>query len=116
MGKTNLGRVTFIPKGRYASGTSYSRLDLVSYGGGSYVCLANNTINIVPGTDDTAWMMIAEKGAASWGEMTDEEKTAAASELGKELFGFVPVLLTENEYENLGERIDPDTMYYVLEE
>ena len=48
--------------------------------------------------------------------MTDEEKTEAAFELGNELFGFVPVLLTENEYENLGDRIDPDTMYYVLEE
>lgn len=116
MGKTNLGRVTFIPKGRYKSTEPYNRLDLVSNEGCSYVCLADNTIGITPGTDDDAWMMIAEKGAASWGEMTDEEKTAAASELGKELFGFVPVLLTENAYENLGDRIDPDTMYYVLEE
>ena len=115
MGKTNLGRVTFIPRGRYAAKETYNRLDLVFHEGSSYVCLVDGTKDTEP-VDGVTWMMIAEKGAASWGEMTDEEKTEAAFELGKELFGFVPVLLTENEYENLADRIDPDTMYYVLEE
>ena len=105
MAKTILGRVTFIPRGRYAEPEEYNRLDLVFHLGSSYVCLKDKTKGVTPGT-----------GAAAWGDMTPEEKTEAASELGKELFGFVPVLLTENEFENLGDRIDPDTMYYVLEE
>ena len=116
MAKTILGRVTFIPRGRYAEPEEYNRLDLVFHLGGSYVCLKDKTKGVTPGTDDATWMIMAEKGAAAWGDMTPEEKTEAASELGKELFGFVPVLLTENEFEHLGDRIDPDTMYYVLEE
>ena len=115
MAKTNLGRVTFIPRGRYSSKEEYNRLDLVYDDGNSYVCLKDKTTNVKPETDDTLWMVMAQKGAASWGDMTDEEKTQAASELGKELFGFIPVLLTENEFENLAAK-DPDTMYYILEE
>lgn len=115
MGKTNLGRVTFIPKGKYDGKEPYERLDLVWHLGSSYVCLKSVT-GIEPGKDETAWMLIAQKGAAAWAEMTEEEKTQAASELGKELFGFIPILLTENEFENLGDRLDPDAMYYVLEE
>lgn len=116
MVKTNLGRVTFIPRGKYKTAEKYDRLDLVFHGGCSYVCLKNGTTGVSPDTSEELWMMIAEKGAVYWGDMTDEEKKQAASELGLEVFGFVPVLITQKEFDNLGENIDPETMYYIIED
>lgn len=113
--ETKLGRVTFIPKGEYKSSTTYERLDLVYHSGNSYVCL-QTCAGVTPGTDNTYWMIMAQRGAVAWGEMSETEKSEASSLLGNQIFGFKPTILTQNEWDNLGDRVDADTMYYILEE
>ena len=39
MPETILGKVSVTPKGAYAAGTQYERLDAVSHGGGSWMAL-----------------------------------------------------------------------------
>lgn len=72
MPTTNLGAVGFKPKGKYSSTVTYTRLDVVSYLGGSYLCIikdgetvANQAPNI---KNDTAyWQVLAIPG-----DVTDE--------------------------------------------
>lgn len=59
---TNLGRVRIVPKGAWASGTAYKILDLVTYGGGSYLCIADVTSSTAPNSDTSHWQLIASKG------------------------------------------------------
>ena len=59
---TNLGRVRIVPKGAWASGTAYKILDLVTYGGGSYLCIADVTSSTTPNSDTSHWQLIASKG------------------------------------------------------
>lgn len=56
----DLGRVLLIPKGEWSSTTAYTKLDLVSYQGNSYVCTVANT-NQVP-TNTSYWQLSAQKG------------------------------------------------------
>lgn len=58
--KTTLGKVTFTPKGEWAEGTTYERLDVVTNKGSGFLSLvSNNTADI---TDPTHWQQIAAKG------------------------------------------------------
>lgn len=56
----DLGRVLLIPKGEWSSTTAYTKLDLVSYQGSSYVCTVANT-NQAP-TNTSYWQLSAQKG------------------------------------------------------
>lgn len=62
MATTNLGRVRPVPKGAWSSGTAYKILDIVSYGGGSYICLADVTSSTTPNSDSAHWLNLAQKG------------------------------------------------------
>lgn len=62
MSKTNLGKVCITPRGAWAALTAYRVLDVVTYGGGSYLALHDLVAGIAP-TDTNAWLCIAEKGA-----------------------------------------------------
>ena len=53
MASINLGRVGFVPRGAYNSGTAYKQLDVVYYNGSSYVAKINCT-GIAPG-NTSAW-------------------------------------------------------------
>jgi len=73
-----------VPMGEYAAGTDYAVGDMVSYtDGNSYVMYVNAAAGTAP-TDDTKWMLVAEKGdtgasasisdtayGASWNGVTD---------------------------------------------
>lgn len=76
-----------VPMGEYAAGTDYAVGDMVSYtDGNSYVMYVNAAAGTAP-TDDTKWMIVAEKGdtgasgaaasisdtayGASWNGVTD---------------------------------------------
>ena len=61
MSETILGKVSVTPKGAYAAGTQYERLDAVSHGGGSWMAL-KTVQGVEPGTDPESWMQLAEKG------------------------------------------------------
>ena len=42
MAKTSLGKVSVLPKGEYSSVIQYSRLDIVTYKGSSYICIKDS--------------------------------------------------------------------------
>ena len=76
MPNTVLGKVTCTPKGEYVGGTSYEILDIVGYGGGSYMAIKNDTEG-APSNDGVNWMQLAAQGgkgntgaAAGFGEPT----------------------------------------------
>lgn len=62
MATTILGKVGLTPKGAWAEGTTYERLDVVSNGGSSYMSLQDN--NTAALTDTSKWLQIAAKGDA----------------------------------------------------
>lgn len=57
----DLGRVMPVAQGAYSATKAYVPLDIVSYNGGSYICLTANT-GTVP-TDMTCWQSLAMPGA-----------------------------------------------------
>lgn len=56
------GKVMPIPKGTYAAGTTYERLDIVTYEGSSYIAKTSTTGNLP--TNTTYWQLYAQ-GASS---------------------------------------------------
>lgn len=70
MVKQVLGRVAVVPKGEYVDGASYTRLDVVTMGGQSYIC-AQDTQAAPPGD---GWQLLAAKGEAlTYGMLTPEQ-------------------------------------------
>lgn len=59
----SLGRITVAPKGEYSSITEYSPLDLVTYGGSSYIA-KQACVGKTPGNTDY-WQLIALGGAGN---------------------------------------------------
>ncbi len=65
--ETDLGNVSPNPRGEYDSKESYEYLDLVSYQGGSYVCLVENGTTITgtapkPGKNTEFWQLLTLPG------------------------------------------------------
>lgn len=56
----DLGRVMLVPKGAYDAKAAYTRLDIVTSGGNTYLCLVSNTGQAV--TDATYWLLLAKAG------------------------------------------------------
>ncbi len=74
MSTTVLGKVSMTPKGAWNASTSYAPLDVVSYGGSSFLARRANS-NVTP-TEGADWQMIAEK--ATVGNI--EQTTGAATD------------------------------------
>lgn len=56
----NLGKVALTPRGVYAPGSSYEKLDIVTYGGSSWLCLQD--VQGVTPTAGVYWMQLTSKG------------------------------------------------------
>lgn len=68
MATVNLGRVSVVPRGAWAAGTAYSRLDVVSHEGSSY--MARGAVSAgTPVSDAASWQLLASRGL-SGGEAT----------------------------------------------
>lgn len=64
----DMGRVAVIHRGEWEEGSSYDRLDVVSCGGGSYMCVSPTTER--PPSD--SWKIVALKGDAfTYGDFTE---------------------------------------------
>lgn len=61
MAKTNIGRVSVVPKGEYSSTENYKRLDVVNGDGSMYISKKDNNIGN-PLTDENWWFKAVEKG------------------------------------------------------
>ena len=88
--KQVLGRVAVVPKGEWAEGSLYTRLDVVMHGGRGWICAAADTTTEEPGAG-AGWQLIAEKGDPfTYGDFTEEQvaglmkpATDAAAEIAK---------------------------------
>jgi len=54
-------QVGIIHQGLWSAATTYNRLDMVSYGGSSYVSLVNSNLNNTPGSSPSEWALSAQK-------------------------------------------------------
>ena len=61
MSKFKIGKVAPTYMGSYETSTNYSELDIVEFNGSSYIARQSVT-GVTPGTDDTSWGLIANKG------------------------------------------------------
>ena len=78
--KTNLGRVGFNPRGEYAAGNTYNRLDIVQSAGSGWICLADGTKGVTP-AEGAKWMRFADNGSATLlQQVKDSAAAAKASE------------------------------------
>ena len=59
--KTNIGRVSVVPKDEYSSTENYKRLDVVSDNGSMYISKKDNNQGN-PLTDKNWWFKAVEKG------------------------------------------------------
>lgn len=50
---TNMGNVTTNPDGSYSDSKTYNFLDMVSYNGGSYICLQDGTNGVRPSAGES---------------------------------------------------------------
>lgn len=62
------GRVLIIPKGDYNSAITYNMLDMVYYGGKSYICKQTSTGNLP--TNNVYWQIMLD-GASALNDLTD---------------------------------------------
>lgn len=78
---TNMGNVTTNPLGSYSDSKTYNFLDMVSYEGGSYICLENETIGVrpSPGESTDRWFCSSVPGEATpdFKNLVTETKEAA---------------------------------------
>jgi hypothetical protein len=65
-GSTGLAGQGFTWRNAWSSSTTYNAYDCVSYGGSSYICVANSVLNVTPGTDITKWNTMAQVSAGSY--------------------------------------------------
>lgn len=59
----NLGRVAYVEKGAFNSGTTYQKKDVVSFNGGSYVFIGDAPAANVPPTDEANWQPLIDPTA-----------------------------------------------------
>lgn len=79
MPRTILGKVSLTPKGEYSPDTAYTALDVVNYGGSSWLALQDVT-GVAPAEGEN-WMLLAQKGDQG-ASFTRLEKTAGTGAPG----------------------------------
>ena len=79
MPNTVLGKVACTPKGDYSEGAAYVVLDIVAYGGGSYMALKDVT-GVTPNNDGVNWMQLAAPG--NTGDTGEQGDPGAAAGFG----------------------------------
>ncbi len=89
MKKINLGRVLPVFRGEYSATDIYTKLDIVSYNGSSYV--AKQTVTGITPTDATAgaanWLLVAQAGQVAWPDLTPEQKAQIYQDIIDSVFG-----------------------------
>ena len=66
-----------VPRGAYASGTTYAVGDSVSYSSSSYICISASTGNLP--TNTTYWQVLANQGTTGAAGTTGATGAAGAS-------------------------------------
>lgn len=89
--------VTLEPEGEWDNGTSYAKLDVVSYEGSSYVSRVDGNSGNQPDTSPADWMLLAEKGEAGAGAVDSVNGETGAVELDASDIPFSPSGLTQTD-------------------
>ena len=77
--QSDLGRIAPINKGPYAAGTTYEKLDIVSYNGSSYMYINDTSGSGHAPTDTSYWSIMAQKGAD--GSVPIDDSSTAANKV-----------------------------------
>lgn len=80
MPNTVLGKVSVVPRGDYSASETYYALDIVGYGGGSYVAMKEVT-GVTPSNDQINWMQLSGPGLP--GEQGPQGVPGAAAGFGE---------------------------------
>ena len=70
-----IGKVAPTFKGAWSSKQTYFRLDIVSYNGSSYACIAQTNIGTIPDSNSSVWVLVASKGDVGNVDVTVGNKT-----------------------------------------
>ena len=83
---TNMGNVTTNPDGSYSDSKTYNFLDMVSYNGGSYICLQDGINGVRPSAGESTdiWFCSSVPGEASPAFQNLAEEVKEAAKLAKE--------------------------------
>ena len=105
----NLGKVTVTPQGQYNASTEYERLDVVSYGGSSWMALQSVT-GVTPSAGQY-WMQIAQKGdEGDQGDpgdsITVDGIAAVGGNIELDALRYVSMSLTSSQQQTTRENID----------
>lgn len=76
---TDLGLVGIVDKGEYSAAATYNRGNFVYYNGSTYLCLLDDTHNILP-TINTNWRYLAKGFDAFGAVMFNTVQTLSESE------------------------------------
>lgn len=72
MANVNLGKILITPKGIYNQTVKYAYLDIVRYGGATYICNNRKGAPAGYGVEDTAyWQKLAQDGDISYATLTE---------------------------------------------
>lgn len=80
MANTVLGKVSMVTRGDYSASATYYALDIVGYGGGSYVAMKEVT-GVTPSNDQINWMQLSRPGLP--GEQGPQGNPGAAAGFGE---------------------------------
>lgn len=105
----NLGKVTVTPQGQYNVSTEYERLDVVSYGGSSWMALQSVT-GVTPSAGQY-WMQIAQKGDEGdpgdpGDSITVDGIAAVGGNIELDALRYVSMSLTSSQQQTTRENID----------
>lgn len=81
MANTVLGKVSMVPRGDYSASETYYALDIVGYGGGSYVAMKEVT-GVTPSNDQINWMQLSGPGRPGENGTNGVTFTPSVSEAG----------------------------------
>lgn len=81
MPNTVLGKVSMVPRGDYSASETYYALDIVGYGGGSYVAMKEVT-GVTPSNDQINWMQLSGPGRPGENGTNGVTFTPSVSEAG----------------------------------
>lgn len=93
-----IGKIVPVFKGEWNKNTTYYKLDVVKYEGSSYACIGEPCINVVPSSDTSKWVLVAQKGDKgvadknTVGSCTLDELDSFGEKYSAFLYGYLPTV------------------------
>ena len=98
--------VTLEPEGEWDNGTTYAKLDVVSYEGSSYVSRIDSNTGNQPDTSTTEWMLLASRGEPGAGAVDSVNGQTGVVALDADDIPFVSAGLSHTDAADVQEAIE----------